>query len=373
MRFLLLAGFADSVVAFRGALIESLIDKGFEVHVAAPGAVPGSPKLKSLVDNGVVLHNVCIVRTGLNPFHDIRAFFSILGILIRVRPDVFLAYTIKPVVYGIVAATLARVPKRYALVTGLGYSFQEATGFLRGIARFFARLLYAISLRMATKTFFQNPDDQQLFRDRHIIGNLNCSVVVNGSGVNTSEFCFVPYSGAGISFLLVARLLGDKGVREYAQAALKLKDIYPQVSFRIVGWIDCNPNSIRQDELDDWVSGGIEFLGRLDDVRPAIANSSVYVLPSYREGTPRTVLEAMSIGRPIITTDAPGCRETVINGSNGYLVPVASVDALVDAMKAFIENPDLIFSMGKMSRIIAEEKYDVHKVNQVMLQEMGIL
>jgi glycosyltransferase involved in cell wall biosynthesis len=152
-----------------------------------------------------------------------------------------------------------------------------------------------------------------------------------------------------------------------------MKAQYPDVWFGLVGWIDENPDAISNAELDAWVEeGNIEFLGRLDDVRPAIADASVYVLPSYREGTPRTVLEAMAMGRPIITTDAPGCRETVVDGDNGFLVQGQSVDALVDAMQKFIDDPTLADKMGRRSRDIAEEKYDVRKVNAVMLREMGI-
>jgi glycosyltransferase involved in cell wall biosynthesis len=173
--------------------------------------------------------------------------------------------------------------------------------------------------------------------------------------------------------LLIARLLGDKGIREYAQAAQRIRAIHQDVRFSLVGWIDENPDAITQAELDAWtVAGDLVYLGRLEDIRPAIAACSVYVLPSYREGTPRTVLEAMAMGRPIITTDAPGCRETVIDGDNGFLVPVRSVDALVEAMQRFVQDPGLAARMGQRSRQLAEEKYDVHKVNAVMLKEMGL-
>ena len=175
-----------------------------------------------------------------------------------------------------------------------------------------------------------------------------------------------------ITFLLIARLLADKGIREYVEAAKNIKAKYPFVSFNLVGPIDSNPSAIAKEELDGWVkSGSINYLGRLNDVRPAIAESSVFVLPSYREGTPRTVLESMSMGRPIITTDAPGCRETVIDRVNGFLVSVKSVDDLVDAMEKFILDPSLIETMGAASRKLAVEKFDVHKVNKVMLDKNG--
>ena len=174
-------------------------------------------------------------------------------------------------------------------------------------------------------------------------------------------------------FLLIGRLLGDKGIREYVQAAEQVKLQYPETQFDLVGWIDANPNTITQPELDSWTAAGtVNFLGRLNDVRPAIGDCSVYVLPSYREGTPRTVLEAMAMGRAVITTDAPGCRETVVDGDNGFLVPIKDADALAQAMLRFIEQPELFAQMGLRSRAIAEEKYDVHKVNAQMLKGMGL-
>jgi glycosyltransferase involved in cell wall biosynthesis len=177
-----------------------------------------------------------------------------------------------------------------------------------------------------------------------------------------------------VVFLLISRLLGDKGIREYVAAAGEVLRRYRNVVFRLAGNVDTNPNSIQLDEVFQWHRAGvIEYMGQLDDVRTAIADCSVFVLPSYREGTPRAILEAMAMGRPIITTDAPGCRETVTDGDNGLLVPVKAVKELAIAMERFIVEPDLIPRMGARSRIIAVDKYDVHKVNSQMLTGMGIL
>lgn len=369
-RVLLTAGFAASVTTFRGPLIRALCESGAEVAVGAPG-VDELPQLRGeLASLGVALHDIPLQRAGTNPFADIGLLLSLFKLMRTVRPTITLPYTIKPVIYGTIAAWLARVPRRYALVTGLGYAF---TGTRQGLVTRLVRMLYRFALRRTHKVFFQNPDDERLFRQLGLLPANIPSVVVNGSGVDFAQFPVNPLPAGAPVFLMIARLLGDKGVREYAEAARRIKRADPGVRFQLVGWIDSNPDAIAQSELDAWIADGtLEFLGKLDDVRPAIAASTVYVLPSYREGTPRTVLEAMAMGRPIITTDAPGCRETVIDGDNGFLVPVQSVDALVEAMLKFIEDPALAARMGRRSREIAEDKYDVHKVNAVMLREMGI-
>lgn len=371
MKFLLVAGFAESILTFRGPLIEALFSNGLKVHVAAPDVPIGSEIRNALIAKGLVVHSFPMLRTGTNPLADLQTFWALWRLMRRVRPDYVMGYTIKPVIYGSLAAWLAGVPRRFALITGLGYAFQgEGT---RGWLQALVQRLYALALSRVDKVLFQNPDDEALFRQRGILAVGTPSCVVNGSGVDVGSFTVAPLPPGPSCFLLIARLMGDKGVREYAQAARRVRAVHPGVRCVLVGWIDSNPNAIAQAELDAWVNeGGVEFLGRLSDVRPAIADSSVYVLPSYREGTPRTVLEAMAMGRAIITTDAPGCRETVVDGDNGFLVPVKSVDALEQAMLRFIEDPTLTARMGSRSRQIAEEKYDVHKVNAVMLREMGI-
>jgi glycosyltransferase involved in cell wall biosynthesis len=172
---------------------------------------------------------------------------------------------------------------------------------------------------------------------------------------------------------MIARLLKDKGVYEYVEAARRVSLACPEARFSLVGWIDSNPSAIRQEDLQAWMAAGdIEFLGKMADVRPAIAHASVYVLPSYREGTPRTVLEAMAMGRPVITTDAPGCRETVLDGENGFLVPVGSVDELAEAMMRFARKPSLFEEMGRRSRDLAVFKYDVRKVNAAIIAAMKL-
>jgi glycosyltransferase involved in cell wall biosynthesis len=370
MKFLLIASFPDSLVMFRGPLIDALLAHGLQVHVAAPDLAADSAVRQLLNNKGVHTHDIPLQRTGMNPLADAGAFFHLWKLMRIVRPDFVLGYTIKPVIYGLLAARLAHVPKRFALITGLGYSFQGNGR--RKVLRTLVQRLYSLALRGVHTTFFQNPDDDALFRLLKILRPSDASLVVNGSGVNIDYFTVTPLPPT-TRFLLIARLLGDKGVREYAQAARRIRSRYPDVAFSLVGWVDENPNSVAQQELDTWITDGtLEFAGRLSDVRPAIAACSVYVLPSYREGTPRTVLEAMAMGRAIITTDAPGCRETIRDGENGCMVPVKSVAALEAAMQRFIIDPTLAQRMGKKSRRIAEDKYDVRKVNAAMLSEMGI-
>lgn len=370
-RVLVIGGFAESMLRFRGPLLSALRQAGSEVHAAAPGlhdAVGTADGLRAL---GVAVHDAPLSRAGLNPAHDLRAFLALVRLMRRVRPERVLSYTIKPVIWGTLAAWMAGVPHRYALVTGLGYAFTGEARGKRRIVRQLARGLYALALRRAELVFFQNPDDAALFRELGLVPGRLRLVVVNGSGIDTAEFAPAPLPDRPVRFLLIARLLGDKGIREYAAAAAEVRRMHPEVTFHLVGGRDENPDALSAGEVEAWQAAGtLAWHGALRDVRPAIAAAHVYVLPSYREGTPRTVLEAMSMGRPIITTDAPGCRETVVDGENGFLVPVADPAALARAMLRFIEEPALIPAMGAAARRIAEARYDVHKVNAAMLQAM---
>ena len=378
MKFLMISSFLPSVLNFRGKLLEAISAHGYEIHIMAPEFASFPEEQQKLQALGYHLHEIPMQRTGTNPLADLKLLKHIYRQIRQIQPDYVLSYTIKPVIYGTLAASLAKVPHRFALITGLGYAFQNAESGQRSIFQKMVHGLYAQALKRSDKVFFQNPDDLKLFQDMHLLDANKPSVVVNGSGVNVQDFDVMPLpkDDAGVvkaSFLLIARLLGDKGVREYAEAARIIKAKHPEVEFHLVGWIDENPAAIAQAELDAWVAEKVvNYWGKLSDVRPAIAASSVYVLPSYREGTPRTVLEAMAMGRAIITTDAPGCRETVSHGVNGYLVGVKSVDDLVQSMQYFIEDPKLIEYMGQRSREIALNKYDVHQVNKHMMAEMDI-
>lgn len=370
MHVVIFGSYAESLLNFRGSLLRELLANGYVVTAIAPAS--SSEIQEQLATIGVSYFDIPLNRTGLNPCSDIKTLWKLLFLFIKIKPDVLITYTIKPVIYGSLASWLTGVPRQFALITGLGYTFKSGPqiGYMRRLVYY----LYKISLSKVTKVIFQNPDDEALFREIGILKTTIPSCVVNGSGVDLADFGVTPLPTGQPIFLMIARLLGEKGVREYVEASRLIRKIHPSVQCFLVGWIDSSPDTIKQSELDNWIAfGNITYLGQLSDVRPAIASSSVYVLPSYREGTPRTVIEAMAMGRAIITTDAPGCRETVVADYNGFLIPVKSSDALLQAMLKFVKNPALASYMGLRSRKIAEDKYDVHKVNAIMLQEMGLL
>lgn len=378
MRFLIFANYLPHVLNFRGELLGSIASLGYEIHILAPDLKLYFKEFNELLNLGYFIHSLPMQRTGTNPIADISTLILSYNLLRKINPDIVLCYTIKPVIYGTLAAWLAGVPKRFTLLSGLGYSFQNMEGNNNhSKLQKTVYSLYKKSLSKSTKVFFQNPDDLELFRTLKILGSDTPAVVVNGSGVDTSKFDILPFprndeGSIKPSFLLIARLLKDKGISEYVEAAKIVKDKIPTAEFHLVGWIDENPAAISQLQLNEWIdSGTIIYWGKLTDVRPAIGASSVYVLPSYREGTSRSVLEAMSMGRPIITTNAPGCRETVVEGYNGYLVPIKAINELADAMLKFIEDPKLYVRMGKSSRRLALDKYDVKEVNANMINEMG--
>jgi glycosyltransferase involved in cell wall biosynthesis len=367
---LLVGSYALSLINFRGALLDRFKSLGYEVHVAAPNLNEHADIVQALLLKDVIAHDIPLKRTGTSIFFDCITLSALIILLIKIKPTHFLSYTIKPIIYGSLAAWIARVPNRFAMITGVGYAFQQSTG-KYSLLFSLVKKLYKLALSVNNKVFFQNPDDEMLFDSYGLIDNVETSQI-NGSGVDIDHFGVINLP-ENINFLMIGRLLSDKGVREYVEAAKVVNKKFPATVFKLVGWIDDNPNAITAEELQSWIASGvIKYLGRLDDVRPAIASSTVFVLPSYREGTPRTVLEAMAMGRPIITTDVPGCRETVKNNQNGYLVQVKSVKKLSLAMLKFLNNPTLCEVMGKRSRSMVVSKYDVHKVNDDILREMGL-
>ena len=369
-RVMVIGGHADSLIHFRGPLLRRLVAEGHDVTACAPDA--GADVRRELAALGIAYRHVPIQRAGMNPMRDVGTVRALTALYREVQPDLVLTYTIKPVIYGSLAARLSRVPRICSLITGLGYSFGTATLRQRALNPV-VQSLFRFALAHNEVVFFQNPDDLRQFVDAGLASDRQ-AVLVNGSGVDLEHFRVAPLPEGTPTFLLTTRLLWEKGVGEYVEAARTLKAKYPTARFRLLGPLDPNPAAVSRAQLDAWSAEGvIEYLGSTNDVRPAIADTSVFVLPSaYREGTPRSILEAMAMGRAIITTDAPGCRETVRGDENGFLVPVSDSIALASAMERFLRDPGLVAPMGVRSRAIAEEKYDVHLVNRVMMRAMGL-
>ncbi len=371
-RFVIVNGIGDSVVAFRGALVRDLVGRGHEVIVSTPFPIErDSDTVRREVE---ALGATCVFsplrRSSLNPLSEWRTRWHYRALFKRLRPDGVLATNPKPVFHAMRAARAAGVPKRVALITGLGYAFIGESMRAR-LLRLIAVRLYRRAMRDSTTVLFQNKSDRYEFEERKLLVRGLAVAQVGGSGVDLAHFPQVAVPKDHI-FLMVARLLGDKGVREYAAAARAVREHRSDCRFRLVGWIDENPSAIRQEELDAWVQEGtIEYAGRLDDVREELAQCSVFVLPSYREGTPKSTLEALATGRAIITTDAPGCRETVERGVNGTLVPARDADALAAACMKFADDQHLREKMGAASRELAERRFDVHLVNATIAEALG--
>ncbi len=367
-RILLSGSFAPSLITFRGHLICDMVAAGHEVHVCAPNIE--KELSEQLIEMSATPHSVPLQRTGLNIKADLQYLRSLRQLIRRIKPDLVLNYTIKPNIWGGRAAHAEGVSS-VSMVTGLGYSFIEGKGLMRLVVGRLSRHLYRRSTSVNSHVVFQNPSDRDDFIRAGCLTDSSKACIVNGSGVDLEAFAPVALPEKPV-FLLIARLLISKGVREYAEAAIKVMGTRDDCRFLLAGGLDEGLDGIGQEELDSWVESGIEFLGWLDDVRPALKQCSVYVLPSYREGTPRTVLEAMSMGRPVIVSDAPGCRDTVKDGETGVLVKVRDAASLAMAMSRLADNWQMRDEMGRNGRYYCEAKYGVHEVNQALMDFIGL-
>ncbi len=371
MKIGVVASFPNSLVRFRGRLIERLIDEGHSVVCFAPE--PDEDLRAAITRLGAEYVVVPMSRAGVNPVGDLMLLIKLYAALRKCRVDRLISYTIKPVVYGSLAGRIAGVGRMYSIVTGLGVVY-TSTGFVPKVLRLVTDTLYRIGLPQNEVVFFQNPDDRKLFADRGLLRRVSKTQLLNGSGVDVDEFSFSPVPDAPFLFTLIGRLIVTKGVREYTAAARRILDAYPEARFLLVGLVEeGHLDALSDEDMDLWRSHPrMELQPWGGDIKKTLDRTSVYVLPSYREGLPRTVLEAMSVGRPIITSDAPGCRETVKEGVNGMLVPVGDVDSLVVAMERFLNDKELLSQMGSESRKFAEERFDVRRVNQTIIGEMGL-
>jgi len=372
IRLVIISNQAFSLKNFRGPLIREMVARGCIVYALAPDYDASS---RSDVEAlGATPVNYSMSRAGMNPLRDLLDVGKLAFFLRSLKPDISFAYFIKPVIYGTLAARLAGVGKRYAMIEGAGYVFIEskASNWRRTLLRKFATGLYRLGLGCADRVFMLNNDDKQLFVDEKMVSAEKVQLI-NGIGLNLSHFNMTAPVVAPFTFILVARLLREKGIFEYVQAARVVKASHPEARFVLLGSIDLNPGSVSESTVKEWTQEGvIEWPGQVDDVRAWIAQASVFVLPSYREGLPRSTQEAMAMGRAIITTDVPGCRETVIDGVNGLMVPARDAAALAQAMLKLIAQPQLLASMGRQSRLLAEQNFDVNKINDVILDVMEI-
>jgi glycosyltransferase involved in cell wall biosynthesis len=367
-KIILVSRCAWTLYNFRAGLMRALRQRG---HTVVAGGAAGDgfePKIEAL---GVPFVPLPVDKKGVNPRADVALFWTLYRWYRRERPDVVHHFTIKPVIYGSIAARLAGVPRIVNTITGLGYVFtEEHVTWLRRLVEW----QYHIALACAHFTFFQNQDDQRVFLTHHLVKPAKTGLLP-GSGVDCQAFMPCPgmplASSKPLTFLMVARLLRDKGVYEFVEAAQMVKADFPQIKCLLLGRRDeRNPTVVSKKDLDLWQSEGVtNWLGEVTDVRPLIAQADVVVLPSYyREGIPRSLLEAAAMGKPLITTDAVGCREVVDDGVNGLLVPVRDANALAQAMRYMIAFPAVRERMGKAGREKMEREFDERFVLEKTLQ-----
>jgi len=356
-----------TITHFRKELIAQLREMGHEVFLVCPNA---TGNLYVEPDKHVI--DLKISRGGINPFKDFMTLKELVVLFHKEKPDIIINFTVKPIIYSSIAAGFFLKGSRvFSNITGLGYVFTDSSA-KAWIIRFIVKSLYRLALLFNQKVFFQNPDDESFFVQSGIVRK-DQVVALNGSGINLQKISISFIEKEKQSFIFVGRLLKDKGLNELVEAVLKLYLLYPQVKCYIVGGRDDNPNSFTEDQIKLFSRcPALIFLGHRKDALTLLQKCEVYVLPSYREGTPRSTLEAMATGLPIITTDAPGCRETVIDQENGFLVPVMNSEVLYEKMKFFLDHPESIPVMGKKSREYVEKKFNVIDVNQKILDVLGV-
>ena len=355
---------------FRGALIAELVTAGVEVFALAPDYSDDDRRaIERLGARPVDYH---IRRAEIDPVGDLRAMVQLVVLLGEIRPDLVLSFAAKPVIYGTLAAWIARVPRRFALMEGLGHVFIDELGLRSGALRWVVSRLYRLALTVAARTLFLNDDDRAEFVAARLVSSRK-TVTVGAIGVDLAAWAEAPAVIAPLTFIFVGRLLREKGIFEFIDAARVIKAAHPDVGFIVLGSPDSNPSSIKAELVAGWAEEGLITWPGYVDARPWLARSSVFVLPSYREGLPRSTQEAMALGKPVITTDVPGCRDTVVDGDNGFLVPSRDATTLQAAMLRFVTDRRLIATMGARSRQMAEASFDVNAANARMMNVMGVV
>lgn len=335
-------------------------ESGWVVHVAT---MPGE-QVPLIKDKGLMHHTLPLSRSGMNPLVEFRAFWAIFRLMRRLKPDVAHLVTIKPVLYGGLAARLARVPGVVAAVSGLGYIFL-AKGFIAKSRQYLVSMFYRVALGgKNTRVIFQNPNDRDILAKLADVRPAQVEMIY-GSGVDLSEFVKLPEPDGVPVIVMAARLLHDKGVEKFVEAARLLRDKGVAAQFQLIGVPDPgNPASVSEAELECWREEGCVLLkGYCSNIADLFAAANVVVLPSsYREGMPKVLLEAAASGRAVVTTDIPGCRDAIVPGKTGVLVPVYDTYALAQAIQRLIEDVDLRREMGREGRLLAEREFSIDKV-----------
>lgn len=371
-KIIILGTTASSMTGFRLPLIKALLSQNILVYCMANSF--DSSQTLTLKAMGAIPVEYPVNRTGFNPFQDISNSYKLYKIIKSIEADTILSYFVKPVVYGTIAAFFAKIPNRFAMIEGLGYFFTEQPTKISKkvqIIKWIQIGLYKISLPLAKGLILLNHDDYNDLIKKYNIKTKN-TLIIPGIGLTLDEFPFMPINAQPHppTFLFIGRLLKEKGIFEFIEAAKIVKQQYPNTVFRIAGSLDSeNPGSLSATDIDELNSQGlIQYLGQVDNIPEVISTSDVFVLPSYREGMPRSTQEAMAIGRPVITTDVPGCRESIINDKHGFIVPKWSAVAIAEKMVQLIKHPNLIEEMGKEANLYAQQSYDCKKTNEKIFQ-----
>ena len=368
-KMILLSGSGDTVAWFRLELLEGFMNSSYKVFVLAPDI---RPDLKAELDSrGIQFITIKLERKGFGVFNLVKSILELIQLFKTIKPDLIFSYTHKAILSGSLAAKIAGFSNSYSLITGTGHLFDDNTPNEK-LTKYIGLKLLKLALKFNCLIFFQNPDDKELFLVNNITQSSKARLV-NGSGVNLDKFTPQPLPPSPI-FLSMARLIKSKGLLEYARSAREIKKFHPEARFLLYGYPDNHPDSIDENEIiNNWHEEyGVEYCGYASNPKEAIGNCSIFVLLSYKEGTPRVVLEAMAMARPIITTDTPGCKETVLDGVNGFLVPKYDHIETAQAMTKLL-NKDLRNEMGLASRHLCESKFNVLDVNDSLLKEMKVL
>ena len=376
MKIIILGTIAYSLYGFRADLIKALVEQQHTVYAFTSEYTQA--ELKKIEMLGAIPVTYRLSRGGLNPLSDIKITYHLSKVIKNIAPDIVFSYFSKPVIFGTLAAKMAKVPQVVGMLEGLGYCFTDQPEGLSKkvkVIKAIQVLLYKVVLPQIDTLIFLNADDPNDLLKKYNIRAKQVEVL-GGIGLSLSHYEYQPVVNIQkpIKFLFIGRLLKEKGIHDFISAIKIVKKTYPEAYFTILGEIDVsNLGALQRSELDELIASKIvNYPGQVDNVKDWIASHHVFVLPSYREGVPRSTQEAMAIGRAVITTDVPGCRETVVDSVNGFLVEKWNPQALAEKMIYFIEHPEQIEKMGIESYKIAQEKFDADKVNKRLLNMLGL-